>query len=165
MTRSILFSLLAIGVAATVVAFAGTQALFTDTQTASGDVNAGTIDLYLLESDASDDNAADEFVFELPVSENLLPGEFATDGLRFRNDGTAPLTITSLDFSTSIGADCDPGNPGDEFVPSITGIAVGDVIPVAGIDDATLRVDLVAAAGNPCQGDTFNLVLIVGVSS
>ncbi len=75
------------------------------------------------------------------------------------------MTITGLDFSTSTGADCDPGNPGDEFVPSITGIAVGDVIPVAGIDDATLQVDLLAGAGNPCQGAIFNVVLIVTVSS
>jgi predicted ribosomally synthesized peptide with SipW-like signal peptide len=164
MNRSILFSLLAIAVAATVIAVAGTQALFTDTQTASGDVNAGTIDLYLLES-ADDDNGEDEFVFDLPVDENLLPGETATDSLRLRNDGTATLEITGLDFSTSTGGDCDPGPAGDEFVPSITGVIVGDTIAPGAFIDATLEVELLAAAGNPCQGAVFNLVLIVSVGS
>lgn len=91
--------MIAIGIAATVIGFAATQAAFTDSQTASGDVNAGTINLYLLESDASDDNRENEIVFE--PTENLLPGEFTTDGLRLRNDGTSTLTITGLDWSGS----------------------------------------------------------------
>lgn len=163
MTKSILFSVIAIGVAATVIGFAATQAAFTDQQTASGDVNAGTINLYLLEADGGDDNGENEIVFE--PAENLLPGQFTTDGLRLRNDGTATLTITDLDFSGSTGGNCDPGVVGDEFVPSITGVSIGNTIAPGAFIDATMRVDLSGAAGNDCQGDVFTAVLLVKVSS
>lgn len=163
MTKSILFSVIAIGVAATVIGFAATQAAFTDSQSATGEVNAGTLNLYLLESDGGDDNGENEFVFE-PL-ENLLPGGSATDGLRLRNDGTAPLTIAALDFSTSTGAECDASNAGDEFVASITGVVVGDVIAPGAFLDTTVKVDFAAAADNDCQGAVFGLVLKVDVTS
>lgn len=163
MTKSILFSVIAIGIAATVIGFAATQAAFTDSQNASGEVNAGTLNLYLLESDGGDDNGENEFVFE-PL-ENLLPGGSATDGLRLRNDGTAPLTIDALDFSTSTGAECDADNAGDEFIPSITGVAVGDVIAPGTFVDTTVTVNFDADADNDCQGDVYSLILVVDVTS
>jgi predicted ribosomally synthesized peptide with SipW-like signal peptide len=162
MTKSILFSVIAIGVAATVIGFAATQAAFTDSQTASGEVDAGTINLYLLEA-ADDDNAEDEFVFE--PTEDLLPGNFTTDSLRLRNDGTGTFIITALDWSGSTGGDCDLGIGGEEFVPSITGVSVGQSIAPGAFVDATVRVDLSASAGNDCQGAAFQAVLDVDVSS
>jgi predicted ribosomally synthesized peptide with SipW-like signal peptide len=160
--RSILLSTLAIAAALTLLAIAGTQALFTDSQTATGDVNAGTVDVYLLEP-SGDDTAGNEVSFE--GAENLLPGGTANYTLRIRNDGTAPLTIAALDFSGSTGGECDAANPGDEFVPGIAGVLVGDVIAVGAFVDATVSVQLVAAAGNDCQGDTYTAVLDVDVTS
>jgi predicted ribosomally synthesized peptide with SipW-like signal peptide len=163
MKRSILLSSLVIAATIAVLAVAGTQALFTDTQTATGDVNAGTINLYLLEPGGGDDTGENEVIFEL--TENLLPGDSASYGLRLRNDGTAPLEIAALDFSGSLGADCDAANVGDEFVPSITGVLVGDVIGVGAVLDTTVEVDFSALAGNDCQGDVFTVVLDIDVTS
>jgi predicted ribosomally synthesized peptide with SipW-like signal peptide len=162
MKRSILVSSLAISAALTLLAIAGTQALFTDSQTATGDVNAGTVNLYLLEP-AGDDTGEDEVIFE--GTENLLPGQSANYTLRISNTGTAPFTISSLDFSGSSGGECDAVNPGDEFAPSITGVAVGDSIAAGAFVDATVTVTLLAAAGNACQGDAYTAVLAVGVTS
>jgi len=169
MKRSILLSLLIMGVAGTVLAIAGTQAVFTDSQTASGNVNAGTLDLYLLE-DGGDDNAADEFVFDIPAGttdflENLLPGESASDTLRLRNDGTATLTIDSLDTSGSTGKECDATNVGDDFTVLITGVAVGDTLAPGATVDATLTVTLDADVDNDCQGALYGFQLVVGVTS
>ncbi|HLC03369.1 MAG TPA: TasA family protein [Anaerolineales bacterium] len=103
-----LFSVLVIAAALALVGGA-TFAVFTDTQTAEGTVNAGTIDLYLLESD-DDDNGANEFVFE--VTENLLPGETATGTVRLRNDGNRafdlvlPVGIAVLETNDP-GGDCN----------------------------------------------------------
>jgi predicted ribosomally synthesized peptide with SipW-like signal peptide len=163
MKRSILLSAMVIATAVTVLAVAGTQALFTDSQTASGDVNTGTINLYLLEPSTADDNGEDEFIFE--STENLLPGQSAQYDLRLRNDGTAPLTITALDFSGSIGADCDGTNPGDEFVPTIVGVSPGAVIPVGGVVDTTVHVSFAAAADDDCQGVTFTVILDIDATS
>jgi predicted ribosomally synthesized peptide with SipW-like signal peptide len=163
MKRSILLSALVIATAVTVLAVAGTQALFTDSQTASGDVNAGTLNLYLLQSDGGDDTAGDEIIFE--AIENLLPGDSASFGLRLRNDGTAPLTISALDDTGSLGAECDATNVGDEFDPSIAGVAVGDVIAPGTFVDTTVTVDFSAAADNDCQGAVFSLILDIDATS
>jgi predicted ribosomally synthesized peptide with SipW-like signal peptide len=160
--RSILLSTLAIAAALTLLAVAGTQALFTDSQTATGDVNAGTLDLYLLEP-SGDDSAGDEVIFE--GAENLLPGQTANYTLRISNVGTAAITIAALDFSGSSGGECDADNVGDEFIPSIAGVLVGDTIPAGAFVDATVSVQLLAAADNDCQGDTFTAVLDVDVTS
>jgi predicted ribosomally synthesized peptide with SipW-like signal peptide len=162
MKRSILLSTLVIGAVVAVLAVAGTQALFTDSQTASGDVNAGTLDLYLLEPSTADDAGANEIIFE--GTENLTPGNFVTYGLRIRNDGNVPFSIAALDFSGSLGAECDAGNAGDEFVPSINGVLVGDVVAAGGVVDTTVRVDMAAGAGNDCQNDIFTVVLDVDVT-
>jgi hypothetical protein len=50
-------------------------------------------------------------------------------------------------------------------VPTIGGVAVGTVIPVGGTVDATVQVDLALAAGNDCQGDIFQVVLDIDVTS
>jgi predicted ribosomally synthesized peptide with SipW-like signal peptide len=170
MKRSILLSLLIMGVAGTVLAIAGTQAVFTDTQTASGNVNAGTLDLYLLESGGGDDNGADEFVFDIPAGttdflENLLPGGTATDILRLRNDGTATLTIASLSTAGSTGAECDADNAGDDFTVSVAGVSVGNTLAPGAAVDVTITVTLAAGVDNDCQGDTYGFQLVVGVSS
>lgn len=163
MKRSILMSTLLVGAVVAILAAAGTQALFTDSQTASGDVNAGTINLYLLQND-DDDNGENEFVFESPALENLVPGQTATDNLRLRNDGTVTLTIAGLDFSSSTGADCDLVL-GDDFVPDITGVTVGNTLLPGEFIDATVEVELLATAEDECQGAVFNLVLVVDVTS
>jgi predicted ribosomally synthesized peptide with SipW-like signal peptide len=166
MTRSILLSLLAIGVAVTVIAVAGTQAVFTDSQTASGDVNAGTVDLYLLEGDLSDDNGANEFIFDIPAAENLLPGQSSVEIVRLRNDGTATLTVATLDTTGSTGAECDASNAGDEFSVAVTGVTAGvTTIAPGAFVDATVTVSLALAADNDCQGDVYSVSLAIGVTS
>ncbi len=162
MKRSILLSVLVMGTAISILAAAGTQALFSDSQTASGDVNAGTLNLYLLQND-DDDNGENEFVFESPAIENLTPGNSVTDNLRLRNDGTSALTIASIDFSGSIGADCDLTIGGEEFQPSIN-VVPGDILPPGTFFDATIEVELAAGAGNDCQGAVYNMVLLITVN-
>lgn len=162
MNRSILFSLLAMGVAATVIAVAGTQALFTDTQTASGDVNAGTINLYLDEGPGDDDNGEDEFIFEL--TENLLPGNTVSNPLRLRNTGSNTWILSSATVSIA-GADCDAGNPGDEFTGVVTGVTPGVATVAPGADvTASVDISLAALAGNDCQGDSVTVTVTVVVS-
>jgi predicted ribosomally synthesized peptide with SipW-like signal peptide len=162
MTRSILFSVLAIGVAVTVVAFAGTQALFTDTQTASGDVDAGTINLYLDEGPGDDDNAEDEFIFEL--EENLLPGETASNSLRLNNTGNRTWEIASITPVITPDGECDADNAGDEWSSNVTGFSVGDAVAPGASQTVTVNVSLATAADSDCQNDTVTVTVTVVVS-
>lgn len=163
MKRSILFSLLAIGVAVTVLAVAGTQALFSDQQTASGDIDAGTISLHLDEDAGGDDNGDNEFVFEL--GEGLLPGGTASETLRLTNNGTATWKIGSITPVITLDAECDAGNLGDEWSVAISGagLAVGTVVAPTLSTSGTIDVTLAAAAGNPCQGDIVTVTVTVDV--
>lgn len=164
MKRSILLSLLVVGVAATLLAVAGTQALFSDSQTASGDVDAGTINLRIedgINNDGGPDaNAEGEFIFE--GSQALLPGGSVSHPLVLQNIGTSAWKITSLTFANT-GAECDAGNLGDDFSAGLTSIAVGDVVPAGGSESGSVNVSLASGAGNPCQGATFSVVLTVDV--
>jgi predicted ribosomally synthesized peptide with SipW-like signal peptide len=162
MNRSILFSLIAIAVAATVIAVAGTQALFTDTQTASGDVNAGTIDLYLDEGVGDDDNAEDEFIFEL--TENLLPGETASNPLRLNNTGNRTWEISSITPVITPDAECDADNSGDDWTAAVTGFSVGDAVAPGASQTVSVDVSLASAVDNDCQGDTITVTVTVVVS-
>jgi len=77
-------------------------AQLTDTQTASGTINATSTspDLYICEPGStpgpdcgSDDSGADEMVFE--SQENIWPGETKQWDIRLKNVGTAPWLITN----------------------------------------------------------------------
>jgi predicted ribosomally synthesized peptide with SipW-like signal peptide len=160
MTRSILFSVLAIGVAATVIAFAGTQALFSDTQTATGDVNAGTITLYLDEP-SDDDSGENEAIFEL--TENVLPGGTASNALRLNNTGSNTWKIASITPVITPDAECDADNGGDEWTAAVTGFSVGDLVAPGGSQTVSVDVSLAAAADNDCQGDTITVTVTVVV--
>lgn len=162
MNRSILFSLLAIGVAATVIAIAGTQALFTDTQTASGDVNAGTVSLYLQEGPGDDDTGENEAIFEL--TENLLPGQTATNPLQLVNNGTSAWDLDSVVFSFAPDAECDATNAGDDWSAVFTGVPIGTIVAPGASVTGSVDVTLAAAVDNDCQGDTVTVTATVNVS-
>jgi predicted ribosomally synthesized peptide with SipW-like signal peptide len=162
MTRSILFSVLAIGMAVTVIAFAGTQALFTDTQTATGDVDAGTINLYLDEGPGNDDSGENEVIFQ--IEENLLPGESATNPLRLINTGNRTWQISSITTTITPDAECDAGNLGDEWSANVTGWNVGDQVAPGNSQTVTVSATLAAAAGNSCQNDAVTVTVTVTVA-
>ncbi len=159
--RRIVSSLFVIGAVLALVVGAGTFALFTDTQFGTGDINAGTIDLYLSDG-RGDDNGENEFIFE--DIENLLPGNSVSWTMRLQNRGTGAwdqtdgTVILSQTVVSDPGNDCgtplvltwDPNNDGDDHgstlhvAPGATG--EGDVI-------ATLP----STVGNECQGVVWNV--------
>lgn len=162
MNRSILFSLLAMATAATVIAVAGTQALFTDTQTASGDVNAGTVNLYLQEGPGDDDTGENEAIFELP--ENLLPGQTASNPLELVNNGTSAWDLDSVTFGFAPDAECDASNAGDDWSAVFSGVAPGTVVAPGASVTGSVDVTLNALVDNDCQGDTVTVTATVNVS-
>jgi hypothetical protein len=166
MKRSIVTSALIIVAAAGLLGWAGTQAVFNDSQVASGNVNAapaGTIDLRL--NDVSlpcgiTNVSQDEITFE--QIENLLPGQFVQCFLRLQNQGTAPFDVNVLgaDTSASLLDVCD--GLGDDFTitlakgtdvdgddPSLTTARVAPGVQ----DTVSITVTFNLAATNDCQGD------------
>jgi predicted ribosomally synthesized peptide with SipW-like signal peptide len=105
MKRSLITSALVIAAAAGLLAIGGTQALFNDSQVASGDVNAapaGSIDLRL--NDVSlpcgiTNVSEDEITFE--QIENLVPGESVTCSVELENQGTESFVVDLLGADTT----------------------------------------------------------------
>lgn len=166
MKRSLILSVLAIAAALGLLAFGGTQALFSDTQIASGDVNAapaGSIDLRL--NDVSlpcgiTNVSQDEITFE--QIENLMPGQSVTCFVGLQNQGTEAFDVDVLgaDLGLSLLDVCD--GPGDDFTVTLAkGADVDGDDPDAGkarvvpgkIDTASITVQLNPSATNDCQGD------------
>jgi predicted ribosomally synthesized peptide with SipW-like signal peptide len=169
MKRSILVSLLVIGAAAAFMVGGGTLAPFGDSQTITGDVNAGTVDLYISDVTGADDTAGDEAIFNA-AAENLLPGQSTSWTVRLLNNGANAWDWTTTDTSGSVGLDCDGG--GNDF-----SIAVADLtdhggdnhggtvhVAPAGAEDVTVTVTLAAGATDACQGDIANVSVVIGVT-
>jgi hypothetical protein len=163
--RSILLSFLIIAVAGTILAVAGTQAFFDDTQTASGDVNAGTLSLHLSEGVNGDDNADDEFIFE--VAENLVPGQTATETLELLNNGNTSWKIDTITPVITPDAECDASNGVDDWTAAINGagLATGTTVTPGNTTSGTVDVTLVSSADNDCQGDLITVTVTVHVVS
>jgi hypothetical protein len=169
MRRSVLLSTLVIGAVIAVLAAVGTQATFTDTQQASGDVNAAGINLYLSDVTGADDTGEDEAIFNASA-ENLLPGQTASWTIKLRNVGTSAFDVTA-DSSGSTGLDCDGGGPDFSIAVSTASDNGGDnhgvahiapeatAGPIGGTEDVKIDVTLAAAATNACQGDVANIVV------
>lgn len=163
--RRMISSLFVIGAVLTLVVGAGTFALFTDTQTATGDVNSGTINLYL--ADAGDDTGEDEAIFE--TSENLLPGETTSWPLRLINTGNrawdvSNVVVTSSELSDP-GSDCGT-NLTVAYVPTFDGNDhSGTIHADAGeTGNATITATLPSGAGNECQGNAWTVVATITVT-
>jgi predicted ribosomally synthesized peptide with SipW-like signal peptide len=160
----LLFSVLVIGAALALVGGA-TFALFTDTQTASGDVVAGTIVLYVTDVTGADGEGENEGVFNVSA-ENILPGETQSWTIRLLNTGNRAWDLTSISTVGSAGADCDLTLGGEEFSvafvsgPDDAGVDHSGVFHVdaAGGQNMIISVTLAGGAGNDCQGDTFSLL-------
>ena len=164
MKRSILLSAVVIGAVLAVFAVTGTQALFTDSQTASGTVNAGTIDLYLSDVTGTDDTGADEAIFNA-AAENLLPGESTSWTVKLVNAGTRDFNVTSNDATGSSGFECDAGHVGDEYsIAVLTPPTVPYLIAVGADQNVTIKVTLDTNAGNSCQGAAFNANVVFNVA-
>jgi predicted ribosomally synthesized peptide with SipW-like signal peptide len=166
MKRSILTSALIIAAAAGLMAIGATQALFNDTQTASGDVNAapaGSIDLRLNDGTPAcgiTNLSEDEITFE--PFENLLPGESVTCFIELENEGTESFDVDVLgaDTSASVLDVCD--GAGDDFTITLAkgtdtdgddpDASTARVAPTV-IDTASITVMLNLSASNDCQGD------------
>ena len=166
MKRPLLVSALFIAAAVGLLAIGGTQALFSDTQVASGDVNAapaGSIDLRL--NDVSlpcgiTNISEDEITFE--QIENLMPGQSVTCFVELENEGTEAFDVDVLGADTSLSLldVCD--GPADDFTILLakgTDTDGDDLIAstarvVPGVaDTASITVTLDLAASNDCQGD------------
>lgn len=178
MKRSIVASALLIAAATGVLAIGGTWAVFSDSQIASGDVNAaaaGSIDLRL--DDVSlpcglTGPTQDEITFE-PL-ENLAPGGFATCSVQLVNQGTAPFDVNVLGANTSAsildvcdGAGNDftislaKGTDTDSDDPSLTTARVEPGVA----DTASITVTFNPAATNDCQGDVSFISVVFTASS
>ena len=162
-----LFSVLIIAAALALVGGA-TFAVFTDTQTASGPVNAGTIDLYLMEAD-DDDDAANEAIFEL--TENLVPGETVTATVRLRNDGNRAFDLV-VPVVPVVTETVDPG--GDCAALPTAEVHLTFVVPddhsatyhlaPAAQQDLTVDAHLAEAVGNECQGNAWSIAFPFNVT-
>jgi len=166
--RRIVSSLFVIGAVLALVVGAGTFALFTDSQFGTGDINAGTIDLYLSDN-RGDDNGENEFIFE--DIENLLPGNSVSWTMVLQNRGTGAWdqtdgTVTLAQVVTSDpGPVCntnlvltwDPNNDGDDHGTTLHvnpgNSGQGDVIAA-----------LPSTAGNDCQGTVWNVTATFNVT-
>jgi hypothetical protein len=127
--KRLVIALVALLVAVGVIAGVALAQL-TDTQTASGTINATSTspDLYICEPGSTagpacgaDDSGADEIVFE--SQENMVPGETKQWDIRLKNVGTAPWLITNwsrgqVDLS---GNGC--GASLSQYTPTILGKA------------------------------------------
>jgi len=167
---SLLLSVLVIGAALALVGGA-TFAVFTDTETASGEVNAGTINLYISDVTGPDGEGEDEGIFNI-AAENILPGETMTWTVRLLNTGNRNWDLTSVDFTGSTGADCDTGLGGNEFSASYAygtdefGVDHDGYMHVnaGGGQNLNILVALASDAGNACQGDVFSLSALLTVT-
>jgi predicted ribosomally synthesized peptide with SipW-like signal peptide len=178
MKRSLITSALVIAATAGLLAIGGTQALFNDSQVASGDVNAapaGSIDLRL--NDVSlpcgvTNVIEDEITFE--QIENLLPGESVTCFVELENQGTEPFDVDVLGADTSSSAlDVCDGAGNDFTITLAKGTDTDGDDPDAstarvapGIEDtASITVELNLAATNDCQGDAAFISVAFTASS
>jgi predicted ribosomally synthesized peptide with SipW-like signal peptide len=178
MKRSIFGSLLVIAAAIGVVAFGGTWAVFTDSQTASGNVNAAAAGSITLRLDdvslpcGTTDPSHDEITFE--GQELLVPGEFFTCSVKLVNIGTSPFDVdmTGADTSASILDVCD--GPSDDFTISLakgpdTGGDDPDAdtarVAVGASQEAAITVTFDPLATNDCQGDTVLVSVLFTASS
>jgi predicted ribosomally synthesized peptide with SipW-like signal peptide len=163
--------MLVIGATVAVFAAGGTLAPFTDSQTITGDVNAGSVNLYISDVTGADDTGEDEAIFN-GTAENLLPGGSTSWVVRLLNNGANAWDWTSTSDAGSAGLECDASNPGNDF--SITWADTTDhgsdnhggtahVAP-GGAEDITVTVSLAAAADNDCQNAVANVSLVIGVT-
>lgn len=156
MKRAVLLSAFVIAAVTAVAAYTGTQALFSDTQSASGTVNAGTINLYITDVTGVDDAGENDNIFNA-TAENLLPGESTTWTIALRNDGNRPFSVSS-DATGSSGFECDADNPGDDFSVTVTPSSIASISP-GFTSNVDITVALDADADNDCQGDAFNVLV------
>jgi hypothetical protein len=163
---------LVIGGVVAILAAVGTQATFTDPQQATGDVNAGGLNLYVSDITGTDDNGDNEFIFNA-AAENLQPGGSTTWTVLLRNIGTLPLDIpTAISTAGSTNLDCDGGGP--DF--TVTAVSSGDngvdnhgafihiapeatAGPIGGTENVTVTVSLSSLAGDACQNAIANIVV------
>jgi hypothetical protein len=164
MNRSTLVSIVVILASLSVLGVVGTQALFVDSQTASGTVNAAPADVDLRLNDVSlpcgiSNMSEDEVTFE--AIEDLVPGQSVTCQVELENEGSQPFDVdlNAIDTSAAILDLCD--GPGDEFVISVAKAVDTDgddpsatsvrVAPAIG-DTVAIQVSFNAGASNGCQG-------------
>ena len=161
MTRSILLSLVVIGAVVSLVAGAGTFAVFTDQKTGTAEVNTGTISLYL--SDSSDDSGANEALFE--GLENMVPGETVSQGIDLFNSGNRAWDVTDVNVTVGGGGACTT-SPIVTLTPSFDGNDHDGRLHAEAGETAqgTVSVTLPASAGNDCQNVTFTGSAVVTVT-
>ena len=174
MKRSMLLSTLIIGAVVALLVVGGTQAVFNDSQTASGDVNAapaGSVDLRLSEplgGCGPTGGTDDEITFEGP-EENLLPGEFRTCEIVMKNQGTVAfdVDVTSTDNSASDLDVCD--GPGDDFTIEVTRgpdtggddtLASTARIAPGASENAFIKVTFNASATNACNDPLIDAAFV-----
>jgi hypothetical protein len=164
MYRSLVTSALIIASALALVAFTGTQALFVDSQTASGGVNAapGNVDLRINDVGLPcgvTNVSENEFTFE--AIENLMPGDTVTCEVELENEGSLPfeVNVTGADTSASELDVCDDTT--DDFTVTLTKgtdtdgddtLANAATVAAGAADTAFIEVSLSLAASNACQG-------------
>jgi predicted ribosomally synthesized peptide with SipW-like signal peptide len=161
--------MLIIGATVALFAAGGTLAPFTDSQTITGDVNAGTVNLYISDVTGSDDTGEDEAIFD-GTAENLLPGGSTSWVVRLLNTGANAWDWTST-TNNSTNLECDGDNAGDDFSVSWADTTdhgsdnhgAAHVAP-GGAEDITVTVSLAAAADDSCQGAVANVSLLIGVT-
>jgi len=161
----LLFSVLVIAAALALVGGA-TFALFSDPQTATGTVNAGSIDLCIDDVTGGGDSACNEAI--LADQENMLPGQTVTWTIDLQNTGNREwdVDLTSVDKTGTTGAECDGSNGGEDFtVEFVRGPDTGSddhsttlihVAPAAS-QHVDVKVSLRSDAGNTCQTASYAL--------
>jgi predicted ribosomally synthesized peptide with SipW-like signal peptide len=158
MKRTILVSLLVVGAALALLAGGATFAPFTDTDSDSGDVAAGTVDIEVLGTGTLDFSAGDP---GCPAA--MAPGDTCgPDTVTITNNGS--LSVTLSDPAVTYSGDLSTCDGGGKLSASTSAQSyTADVTVLDPTDTATFDISatLDSSAGDDCQGATGTVTVAV----
>ncbi len=160
MKKSILVSLMVVGVMATLIG-ASTRAVFTDTVTSTGNTfTAGTVDI------VANGDADDLVTYSFSGTgcpSTMVPGESCTTTVTVTNASSTLAVDYTVSASITAGAECDATNAGDDWTVSVGSYT--DTTDNSGVDDTrhfpagvadsetfVVTVTLNASVDDDCQG-------------
>ncbi len=157
MKRSILTSLLVIGGAIALLAGGATFAPFTDTDSDSGDVTAGDVEIDVFGSGASLDF---EFVSTATDCDTMAPGDSCDDTLvSVTNTGTLEVSLAAPVPSES-GA-LETCGDGDSLGTTVSTYSGDGILAVGETETFSVTVTLEGSADNTCEAATGTVSVAV----
>ncbi len=159
MHRSILISVLVIGAVLAIVAGVGTYATFTDTDSSSGDVKAGTVDI-----SANAEGPDTDLAFttgSLSCPDNLAIGDACTADVTVTNNGSL-----AVDYTGSAGEiETAPNGGSDCFSVALDATLTSGALAASGSATGTVTVTLDNPGDpgfdNKCQGASDDVTVTI----